>query len=288
MKGLPHSIAQRLLNVSKKDAIDNNLISMRYAAERLLYRMGKSRYAEQFILKGATLLWAWYGSRYRTTKDVDLLGMGSPDPKRMKAIFREICQMDTSETDGLVFGPESVQATTIQEQQEYSGIRINLCAMLAQVRIDLQIDIGFGDAVTPAAEMMTFPTLLDMPPPKILAYSRYTVLAEKFMAMVVLGMDNSRMKDFYDIFVLLRTMEFDWDLLEKAIRATFAARNNSLPKSITIALSKEFALDKVKTIQWIAFVNRSNLAMPVGKLEDVMREIRERLSPALLRLGNYV
>jgi len=136
VKNLAHSIAKRLLNVSKKDGADNTLVSMRYAAERLLYRIGQSEYAKKFILKGATLFLAWHGHSYRTTKDVDLLGFGKPDTEHLIAIFRELCLPDTSTIDGIVFLPESVRARTIQEQQDYPGIRINLRAMLAQVRID--------------------------------------------------------------------------------------------------------------------------------------------------------
>jgi predicted nucleotidyltransferase component of viral defense system len=285
MKNLAHSIAQRLLNVSKKDGTDNTLVSMRYAAERLLYRIGQSAYAKKFILKGATLFLAWHGHSYRTTKDVDLLGFGKPDTEHLIAIFRELCLPDTSAIDGIVFLPDSVRARIIQEQQDYPGIRINLRAMLGQVRIDLQVDIGFGDAITPKAEKITFPTLLELPAPVIMAYPKYTAMSEKFMALVVLGMENSRMKDFYDICVMLRTMEFDFEILAKAIRATFSARNNALPDEIPVALTEEFSLDKRKTKQWNAFVNRSDLTIPVGHLPEVVREIRQQLSAVLSRLG---
>lgn len=285
MKNLAHSIAQRLLNVSKKDGADNTMVSMRYAAERLLYRIGQSEYAKKFILKGATLFLAWHGHSYRTTKDVDLLGFGKPDTEHLIAIFRELCLPDTSAIDGLVFLSDSVRARTIQEQQDYPGIRINLRAMLGQGRINLQVDIGFGDAITPKAEKITFPTLLELPAPVIMAYPKYTAMSEKFMAMVVLGMENSRMKDFYDICVMFRTMKFNLEILEKAIRATFNARNNALPDEMPVALTEEFSLDKHKTKQWNAFANRSNLSIPVGHLPEVIGEIRQQLSPVLSRLG---
>lgn len=284
MKGLQHSIAQRLLNISRREGVDNNLITMRYAAERLLYRLGNSKYAEHFILKGAVLFWAWYGRGYRTTKDVDLLGIGMPDMERLKGIFQEICRMDIQGIDGMIFLPETVQTTMIQEQQNYPGIRINLSAGLAQIKVSLQIDIGFGDAVTPAAEKMSFPTILEMPSPEILTYPKYTVLAEKFMAMVVLGMENSRMKDFYDLMVMLRKMDFDWDLVEKAVRATFTTRKNSLPEGMPVALTTVFGTDKLKTVQWNAFVNRSRLTEPIGQLSDVIQEIGKGLRPLWSRL----
>ena len=216
---------------------------------------------------------------------MDLLGFGKPDSERLIAIFRELCLLDTSAVDGIVFLPDSVRARAIQEQQEYPGIRINLRAMLGQVRIELQVDIGFGDAITPKAEKIKFPTLLELPAPIIMAYPKYTVMSEKFMAMVVLGMENSRMKDFYDICVMFRTMEFDLEILENAIRATFNSRNNALPDEMPVALTEEFSLDKRKTNQWNAFANRSNLIIPVGHLPEVVREIRQQLSPVLSRLG---
>jgi hypothetical protein len=285
MKDVAQSIAQRLLNISKKTGDDYTLLSMRYATERLLYRIGQSKYFNKFILKGATLFLAWYGHGYRTTKDVDLLGFGKPDPKRLIGIFRELCLPDTTDVDGLIFLPESVRATPIQNNQEYHGIRINLRAMLIRARMDLQIDVGFGDAVNPDPEKIIFPTLLELPAPVIMAYPKYTALAEKFMAMVVLGMENSRMKDFYDICVMFRIMDFDNEILEKAIRASFAARNNVLPGEIPIALTAEFAQDEHKITQWKAFVKRSNLSMQIGQLSDVVKEIKERLLPVLLRLG---
>jgi predicted nucleotidyltransferase component of viral defense system len=284
VKNVAISIAQRLLNVSKKSGDDNNLVSMRFATERLLYRIGQSKYSAKFILKGATLFLAWHGHGYRTTKDVDLLGFGKPDAERLIGIFRELCLPDTSAVDGLVFLPGSVRAIAIQDKQEYHGIRINLRAMLGRARIDLQVDVGFGDAVTPKPEKLTFPTLLDLPAPVIMAYPKYTALAEKFMAIVVLGMQNSRMKDFYDICVMFRTMEFDMDLLEKTIRATFNARKNALPREMPVAFTEEFAKDADKRTQWKAFANRSNLTIPVGQLAEVVKEIRNHLLPVFSRL----
>jgi predicted nucleotidyltransferase component of viral defense system len=285
VKNVAHSIAQRLLDVSKKSGDDYTLVSMRFATERLLYRIGQSAYSQKFILKGATLFLAWHGHSYRTTKDVDLLGFGKPDPERLIEIFKKLCLIDTSTIDGLVFLPKSLRARTIQNKQEYHGIRIDLRAMLGRARINLQIDVGYGDAVTPKPEKITFPTLLELPAPVIMAYPRYTALAEKFMALVVLGMENSRMKDFYDICVMFRTMEFNVKILAKTMRATFAARHNALPHEMPVALSDEFANDERKVTQWKAFANRSNLSIPVGQLSDVIREIRARLLPVLSRLG---
>jgi Nucleotidyl transferase AbiEii toxin, Type IV TA system len=283
MRNAAHSIAQRLLNVSKKNRDEYTLICMRFATERLLYRIGQSEYFQKFILKGATLFLAWYGHGYRTTKDVDLLGLGKPDTGRLMEIFKELCLIDTSTVDGLVFLPDSVRATPIQNQEEYHGIRINLRVMMERARIDLQIDVGFGDIVTPGPEKITFPTLLELPAPVIMAYPKYTALAEKFMAMVTLGMQNSRMKDFYDICVMFRIMEFDMEILEKTIQATFAARDNALPNQLPIALSDEFAHDESKLAQWKAFANRSKLSIPVGQLPDVIKEIRGRLAPIFPR-----
>lgn len=285
MNNVAHSIAQRLLNASRKSGANHTLVLMRYIIERLLYRIGQSEYSDKFILKGATLFLAWHGQNYRTTKDVDLLGFGKPDAARLIDIFQVLCKLDTASLDGLVFLPDSVRAGTIQDKEDYHGIRVNLRAMLERARIDLQVDVGFGDAITPGPEKITFPTLLDLPAPVILAYPKYTALAEKFMAMVELGLQNSRMKDFYDIFVMFRTMEFDVAVLEKTIRNTFAARMNALPAALPIALTEEFANDKDKNAQWKGFVKRSSLTFAAGQLPDIILEIKNNLSPVLSRLG---
>jgi predicted nucleotidyltransferase component of viral defense system len=186
-------VFQRLLNQAKSRGEDFNFVLLRYGTERLLYRLSVSPYAGEFILKGASLFLVWKGQTYRVTKDTDLLGFGSADPDRISAVFKNICRIPCEE-DGMMFMPDTVGAIPIREEQEYDGIRVTLTGMLHRARISLQVDIGFGDVVTPAPERIEFPTLLDAPAPRLRAYSRYTMVAEKLEAMVRLGMANSRMK----------------------------------------------------------------------------------------------
>lgn len=200
-KNLAHSIFQRLLNRAKSNKEDFNLLLSRYGMERFLYRLSVSPHNDRFILKGASLFLVWKGQNYRVTRDADLLGLGISDIKQLADLFREVCHVEF-QGDGMIYMPESLNAEEIREDQEYDGVRITLIGMLNQARIPLQIDIGFGDAITPAPEQIEYPTLFDAPPPLLKAYPRYTLVAEKVEAMIKLGLANSRMKDFYDIWLL--------------------------------------------------------------------------------------
>ncbi len=206
-KDLAASVRQRLLQRSTKDGIDFHLTLTRYAIERLLYRLGQSAHRRKFILKGAMLFIAWAGWSPRPTRDVDLLGSGDPDASKLKSIFDALCQLEV-EPDGLVFDPRTIKVDDIREEQVYEGKRVRLRATLSEARIDVQIDIGYGDAVFPKPVTIHFPTLLNLPSPNILGYSRESVVAEKLEALVKLGMVNSRMKDFYDLWSLAQQFSF--------------------------------------------------------------------------------
>ncbi len=276
-----HSVFQRMLAYAKTNGEDFNLLLFRYGVERLLYRLSTSSYADRFILKGASLFLVWKGQNYRVTKDADLLAFGSSDTKHLAAIFKELCQVTTDGEDGIVFLPDSVRAVPIREEQEYDGIRVTLLGMLHQARIPLQIDIGFGDAVTPRPEMVSFPTLLDAPAPRILAYPRYTVLAEKLETMVRLGLANSRMKDFYDVWLLSRLFEFEGGTLCQAVRNTFERRSTPLPDGLPFAFSDDFRRDTQKQTQWRAFVRKSKPDMIAGDLDAVVGDVAAFLRPVL-------
>lgn len=285
MSNLAHSVAQRLLNFSKEKNEDFNFVLARYGVERLLYRLTQSQEGGRFILKGASLFLVWFGHSFRTTRDVDLLGMGSPSIEGLSDLFRTLCKTESSSIDGLKFLEDSVQAGRIKEDQEYEGVRVQLRAMLGRSRIDLQVDIGFGDAITPAAERITFPTLLDGPAPVMLAYPPYTSVAEKFHAMVSRDLANSRMKDFYDICVMFRSFRLQTEILVEAIRKTNERRGTGLPTEMPVALTKSFWNDALKQDQWNAFVKRSRLTLPMGNLESVISELRGHLQPTLTLLG---
>jgi len=211
-KNLAHSIFQRLLNRAKNNKEDFNLLLSRYGMERFLYRLSVSPHNDRFILKGASLFLVWKGQNYRVTRDADLLGFGNSDVEQLADLFRDICRVEF-QGDGMLYLPESLSAEEIREDQAYDGVRITLVGMLNQARIPLQVDIGFGDVITPAPEQVEYPALFDAPPPILNAYPRYTLVAEKLEAMVKLGLANSRMKDFYDIWLLSRLFSFEGDEL---------------------------------------------------------------------------
>ena len=266
------------MNVARTQNEDFQLVLTRYALERLLYRLSRSEHRDVFVLKGAMLFQLWSRQPHRPTRDLDLLGRGDNSIPRFERIFREVCDL-TVEEDGLVFSAESVRGETIKEDQEYEGLRLTLDCRLENARIPIQIDIGFGDVVTPVATEVTYPVLLDFPAPILPAYSRESVVAEKFQAMVMLGIANSRMKDFYDLWVLSRQFEFQGPLLCQGIRATFARRRTPVPAKLPVALSPEFAQDRVKQTQWRAFIGKGKLDLGGIGLEEVVDGLRGFLMP---------
>ncbi len=215
-----------------------------YAVERLLYRLGESAYRDQLVLKGAQLFRIWMGELHRPTRDLDLLGSGSPDLEVVVAMIREVASHPVA--DGITFDESTIAASRIREDADYEGVRVTLSAHLAGARIPLQVDIGFGDAVTPAAALTEYPALLGTLPPRILTYPAETVVAEKYHAMVVLDIQNSRMKDFYDIWFLARSRSFEPNALAAAIRATFERRQTARSAFPPFALTAGFLANPEK------------------------------------------
>ena len=276
-----HSVSARLLQIAKARDEDFHFILVRYGSERLLYRIGTHPLLRTFLLKGASLFLVWEGTWFRTTRDIDLLGFGNPDMEHVKQSFLELCSMDTSNTDGLVFDGESLAVGRIKEDQFYEGIRVRLACYLEKTRIPLQVDIGFGDAVTPTANSVVYPCLLDAPAPRLNAYPMETVVSEKFLAIATLGMSNSRMKDYFDLAILGRRFPLDAAMCAKAIRNTCQARRIEIPKTMPIGLTQTFTSAPDKIRQWNAFTHRSGLTIQVGDLASVVQEVRSLLDPIL-------
>lgn len=272
------SVRQRLLDLARKRGADFQLILIQYAVERLLYRFSRSAYKERFILKGAMLFSVWSKEPFRATRDLDLLGKGDNTVSAMTKLFGEICK-PADDRDGLEFPSDKIKGAEIRDAQEYRGVRLNFEARLAGARIPVQVDIGFGDAITPAAEMVDYPVLLDHPAPRLLAYPRETVVAEKFQAMVERGMANSRMKDFFDIWVLALMFEFDGSRLAPGIRATFEQRRTPIPVAPPLALTEEFYADPGKQVQWGAFLRKGRLKMQERDFSKVVSILRDFLMP---------
>jgi hypothetical protein len=214
---------------------------------------------------------------------LDLLGQGEPSTDRFVELFRDVCSVAV-EDDGLTFLEESIRAEQIKDGDEYQGIRVRIDARLGRARIPLQVDIGFGDAITPGAIDIVYPTLLDQPAPSLRAYPRDTVVAEKFQAMVILGIANSRMKDFYDLWILVRQFSFDGPTICQAIEATFSRRQTNLPSSSPLALTAEFSQDRNKVIQWRAFLRKGRLVEEPPSFDDVVIELTSFLMPPTLSL----
>lgn len=278
-RNVPASVRQCLTNRARERGEDVDLVFIRYALERLLYRLGTSDHRDRFILKGALLFILWAGEPYRATRDLDLLGFGERDIEELATTFRALCDTPVEEDDGLEFTAESVRVEPMRDEEGYPGARVRLQARLAGARLSVQVDIGFGDAVTPKAEEIEYPSLLALPAPRIRAYPRETVVAEKYEAIVSLGMLNSRMKDFYDLWVLASSFPFDGKTLAAAVRATFDRRGTALPEATPVGLSGEFAGDRSKQQQWQAFQRRGRPALPPPALADVVGSIRDFLVP---------
>jgi predicted nucleotidyltransferase component of viral defense system len=276
------SVRARLAQPAARHGYDFQQVLTSFAIERLLFRLSVSAHASSFVLKGATLFTLWEGFPHRQTRDLDLLGFGENSIERLADVFREVCTMPVAD-DGLVFG--KISGELIRGLQEYGGIRLHVSAALERAVIPLGVDIGFGDQVTPPAKEVEFPTLLDFPKPKLRAYPVETVVAEKFEAMVRLDMANSRMKDFYDLSYLARTRSFDGDRLCAALRATFARRSTMLPRSLPVALTKEFAANPTKLTQWRAFCRKDTRTKAEVPLGEVVGFIGDFLLPPLQALA---
>jgi predicted nucleotidyltransferase component of viral defense system len=289
-RNLAASVRQRLLNLAQAQKEDFNLVLTRYGIERLLYRLERSAAGERFILKGAMLFVLWSDTPHRATKDVDLLCRGDNSIAEIEAVFRSVCQANVV-PDGLEFDLTTVTGEVIKAEREYPGVRIQLTAFIAgtPTRINLQIDVGFGDIVTPAPQLMRLPALLaDLPAPQLYAYNRETVIAEKFEAMVLLGIGNTRMKDFYDLWYLSQHFTFEGSLLSRAIAATFDRRRTAIPIDPPLALTSEFADDATKQRQWVAFVKKGRLIGEGLVLNQIGAILHDFLMPPTIAISTGV
>lgn len=280
LKNLPASIRQKLLNKAKADNRPFNELLQYYASERFLYRLSQSAYADRFVLKGAMMLRVWRSPECRATMDIDMLGRTSNREADITAQFRDILSVDV-EPDGLVFDPDSIITQNIAEEADYQGMRVMLRCRLDSARINLQIDIGFSDKVFPEPEITEIPAIIHLPSPRMLCYSRESSIAEKLHAMVNLDVANSRMKDFYDIWMLARHFDFEGRLLSGAISQTFSQRRTDIPDA-PVAFTAEFAQDK--QVQWTAFHRRLGQDALPEDFAEVVMVIRDFLMPVISAL----
>ncbi|MCC7342003.1 MAG: nucleotidyl transferase AbiEii/AbiGii toxin family protein [Bryobacterales bacterium] len=275
IKNIGASVRARLLKLSKANRLSFDLVLTRFALERLLFRLSQSAHADRFVLKGAMLMMSWFEEPHRATRDLDLLGLGDPNEDAMLAIFRDILGQHAE--DGTVFDQDTLRVDRIREETAYGGLRLRTIASAGGARIALTVDIGFGDALEPGTEVVNYPVMLDLPAPRLRVYARETVIAEKFQAMVALGRANSRMKDFYDVWILSRSFHFGDNRLAQAITATFARRGTPIPTELPDAFKPAFAADEQKQRQWRTFVE--DVAIDPGPLAQVLDELAEFLMP---------
>jgi predicted nucleotidyltransferase component of viral defense system len=278
-RDLGASVRERLLNQARAQERPFQELLQYYAMERFLYRLSRSRQAEQFILKGALLLTAWRAPLSRSTMDIDLLGRTSNELEHVRALFTKLCNLEP-EPDGIEYDAKSVKVTRIKEDADYEGVRVRFRATLARARISMQIDIGFGDVVTPGVVEVEYPTLLEFSPPVLRAYPKETVVAEKLEALTALGTLNSRMKDYFDLWALSRLYVFDGPILLKAIKATFARRATAI-EAQPVGLEENFANDEGKSGEWNAFIRRSRLADAPARFMEVVVVVRNFAYPLL-------
>lgn len=277
------SVRARLLNLAKERNQPFELLLIRYTLERLLYRLSTSKHREKFALKGAMLTRHWLDDPHRPTRDLDLLGFGDSYPELTLKIFREICAVKAD--DAVVFDVDGLVVDRVRDESGYSGLRLKTYAAVDGARVRVVIDIGYGDATEPGLNDIELPVLLDQPAPNLRAYPYETVIAEKFQAMVALGLANSRLKDFYDIWILAQTYGFKDDRLAQAIAATFARRKTEIPTERPDGLTSAFASDPTKQQQWAAFVEE--VAVHPGPLVDVVEALAAFLLPHAEKARNF-
>jgi predicted nucleotidyltransferase component of viral defense system len=277
IRNIAASVHQQLLNKAKESSRPFNELLQYFAIERFIYRLSMSSHADKFILKGALMFSAWCGLASRPTMDIDLLGSIDNSLEVISAAIKDTCLMDV-EADGISFNAETVEAIRITEDAEYEGVRVRVHGSLGNARVSIQIDIGFGDVIVPNANTVSYPTILDFPAPELKGYTMESTIAEKFQAMVKLGVLNSRMKDFYDIWVLSLTFDFKGEVLADAIEKTFEIRNT--PATLDTALfNPSFGKDGDKNVQWQSFIRKTKLINAPESFGEVIGAVKLFLEP---------
>ena len=284
---LAASVRARLTNHAKTHGETVQFVLLRYAIERLLYRLSQSASADRFILKGAMLFSVWADVPYRATGDLDLLGIGDSTAAHLVETFRAVCETAVP-PDGVEFLADTVRADQVREHEAYQGVRVMLEARLAGARLSVQIDIGFGDVIVPPAPHIAYPTLLEFPAPQLRAYPRETVVAEKFQTLVRFAALTSRMKDVYDLWALATLFGFEGRVLAEAIRATFTRRQTPVPQETPVALTPAFAADPTKQAQWSGFLRRTAMARTPDPLPLVLAQIRMFVTPPTVAIAKGV
>jgi hypothetical protein len=281
-KNVAASVRARLTNRAKSRNRPLQEVLQYYGLERFLYRFSRSKHRDRFLLKGALMLRVWDAPESRPTRDIDFLGYVDNEIETLEAIVREICAVDV-EDDGLSFDVSTVAGERIKEDADYEGVRIKFTGFLERARIRMQLDIGFGDLVHPSPEEKDYPTILEFPAPRLRTYPRETMVAEKFQAMIYLGTLNSRMKDFFDIWLLAGQFDFSGTELARAIDKTFQNRGTQIDPD-PVALTTAFTTAETTQKQWTAFVKRAKLEHAPAILDEIREPLRKFLVPVATAL----
>jgi len=280
LTNVSQSVRDRLMNTARETGENFQAVLVRYATERLMYRISYSDHQDRFVLKGAWLFYLWDIPR-RTTRDVDFLGHGGNSADEVEDLFREIVQIEPDIDDGLDFDPETVRAEQTQEEGAYAGVRVRVTARLGQARIPTRIDLGFGDALAVTPVSTDLPVLLDLPAPHLRVYSLEAAVAEKLEAIVRFGTVNTRFKDFFDLYVLSRERTFEADRLRKQITATFSRRGTDLPTAVPVGLGDEFGESEASQKQWEAFLRGTDAEGAPREFSATLGEVRGFAYPVL-------
>ena len=279
-RDLSASVRQRLLDLTRREGRVFDAVLVTYGLERLLYRLSISTHRNSFVLKGGMLVSLWTNDENRVTRDVDFLGHGEATEEHLTKVCAEVLSIGFD--DGLVFDVDALNAKTISEEHEYDGVRLKTVALLGKTRVPITVDIGFGDAMTEPDHVIDYPSLLEMPLANVRAYPPVTVVAEKFQTIVNLGLANSRMKDYYDLWVIGNTQVIEPPALDAAIRATFQRRNTDIPADAPTGLTRTFYDDTLKTAQWTAY--SASIDLKGLSLEAVVESVWSYLGPSCERL----
>ena len=272
------SVHQRLLNLAHQGEGDFQTLLTRYGLERLMYRVTRLDTEGRFILKGALAFCLWEGKLHRATRDLDFLGSGDSSVAHFAEFFHAVCHLEVEE-DGIRLDEQSLEVRQMREDEEYQGVRVQLMARLGTSRIPLAVDFGFGDVVMPPPAEVEFPALLGFPKPRLLAYHRETVIAEKFWIMSQLGINNTRLKDYYDLWALARRFSFEGNALCQAISATFGRRNTAIPVEIPVGLTIDFSDNPLKQRQWVSFLKKGRFIDEHMTLAEVVPLLQDFLMP---------
>jgi predicted nucleotidyltransferase component of viral defense system len=277
VKNIAASVHQRLLNKAKESSRPFNELLQYFAIERFIFRLSKSPHADKFILKGALMFAAWHGPASRPIMDIDLMGKIDNSLEAITAAIKDACLVDV-EADGIYFNAETVEAVRITEDAVYEGVRVRVHCSLGNARISIQIDIGFGDVIVPSPSKISYPVILDFPAPELKGYTMESTIAEKFQAMVKLGVLNSRMKDFYDIWLLSRTFDFKGKILAEAVEKTFEKRYTPVTLDASL-FDPSFGKDRDRNVQWRGFISKTKLINVPESFEEVMTTVKLFLEP---------